>query len=108
MAGTEPTAAGAERMGEDPDGVLAAIRHFPARAADIETLASASERFRDICDELAVAEAALEAVDDLDEALRAERRLEWLGFVRCALREIDGELRQARIVSIGRPSAPDG
>ncbi|ODT12177.1 MAG: hypothetical protein ABS35_40885 [Kaistia sp. SCN 65-12] len=90
------------------EGVLAAIRHFPARMAEIESLARASERFREICGELADAEAALAAVDRLEEALRAERRLEWLGFVRSALKEIDGELRHARIVSIGRTGRSDG
>lgn len=116
MAGTNwagPERAGAETAGWDAagdegDGVLAAIRHFPAREAEIRGLAQASERFRDICEELAIAEAALSAVDRLDEPLRAERRLEWLGFVRCALKEIDGELRHARIATIGRPPGSDG
>ena len=55
-----------------------------------------------------MAEAALAAVDRLDGTVRAERRLEWLGFVRGALKDIDGELRHARIVSIGRTSGSDG
>lgn len=94
--------AGEEQTGIKLEGIQAAIRHFPAQAIEIEVLARESERFRDICDELAEAEAALSTVDRLDIALRAERRLEWLGFVRCALKEIDGELRHARIVSINR------
>lgn len=94
--------AGEEQTGIELEGIQAAIRHFPAQAIEIEALALESERFRDICDELAEAEAALSTVDCLDIALRSERRLEWLGFVRCALKEIDGELRHARIVSINR------
>lgn len=101
MAGEEPTNTGL-------DGVQAAIRHFPAQADDIEALARESERFRDICDELAEAEAALSTVDRLDVGLRAEWRLEWLSFVRWALNEIDGDLRHARIVSISRTSRSDG
>lgn len=101
MATEEPAGAG-------QDGVEAAIRHFPTQADDIKTLARESERFRDICDELAEAEAALSTVDRLDVALRAERRLEWLGFVRWALKEIDGDLRHARILSISRTRGSDG
>lgn len=94
--------------GAGDSGVQAAVRHFPARLAEIEALARASERFRDICEELAAAEAALVAVDQLDERFRAERRLEWLSYVRSALRDIDNELQNARIVSIGRTSRSDG
>lgn len=97
-----------EPKGGGRDGIQAAIRHFPAKGSDIEALARQSERFQDICDELAEAETALSAVDRLDISLRAERRLEWLEFVRWALREIDDELRQARIVSIGRTRGSDG
>jgi hypothetical protein len=88
--------------------VLAAIRHFPGKAADIEALARKSEKFRDICDELAAAEEALSAVDRLDEALRGERRLEWLGFIRRALEEIEGELRRVNVVPIARSGRRDG
>jgi hypothetical protein len=100
--------AGEEQSGAGRDGVPAAIRHFPAQATEIEALARESERFRDLCEELAEAEAALSAVDGLDLALRAERRLEWLAFVRWALKEIDADLRQARVVSIDRTSGSDG
>ncbi|MBN9026438.1 MULTISPECIES: hypothetical protein [Kaistia] len=96
-----------EEAGAGPDGIEAAIRHFPTQADDIKALARESELFRDICDELAEAEVALWTVDRLDVALRAERRLEWLGFVRWALKEIDSELRHARIASFSRTNRSD-
>lgn len=82
------------------DGVHAAIRHFPDSARRIEALACDSESFRDLCDELAAAEKALAAVDCLAEAARAERRLEWLSFIRRALEEIGAELRRIKVVPI--------
>ena len=85
-------------------GVLAAIRHFPDRRDDIEALAKERESFRDMCDELVAAEAALSAVERLDEATRAERRLEWLSYIRGTLAEIDAELRRVNVISLDRRS----
>lgn len=85
-------------------GVHAAIRHFPKRAGQIEALACDSENFRDLCDELAAAEEALAAVDRLAEAAQAERRLEWLSFIRGALAEIGAELQRIKVVTIERGS----
>ena len=84
------------------DGVLAAIRHFPHRRDDIEAFAKESESFRDMCDELVAAEAALCAVERLDEATRAERKLEWLSYIRGTLGEIDAELRHVNVIFLDR------
>lgn len=84
------------------EGVCSAKRHFLDRCQDIETLARESERFRDLCDELATAEAALATVDRVDEAARAERRLEWLAYIRSALGEIEAELRRVNVTPIRR------
>jgi hypothetical protein len=84
------------------EGVLAAIRRFPAKRREIEALARERESFGDICDELAAAEQALAGVDRLDEATRAERRLEWLSFIRETLAEIEAELRRANVVPLDR------
>lgn len=84
------------------EGVLAVIRRFPEKREEIEALARSSERFHDMCDELASAEMALAAVDRLDEKLQAERRLEWLSFIRDTLAEIDAELRRFNVLSIDR------
>lgn len=83
------------------EGVKAVIRRFPARRLAIEGLARQKESFRDICDEFAAAEAALAAVDRLDEAAQAKRRSEWLCFIRGALAEIEAELQRCNVVSIG-------
>ena len=80
-------------------GVLAAIRHFPDRRDEIESLAKERESFRDMCDELVAADGALSAVECLDEATRAERRLEWLSYIRSTLAEIDAELQRLNVIS---------
>lgn len=86
----------------DADAVDAVIRHFPDSARQIEALAHDSESFREVCDELAVAEKALALVDSLSGDRRAERRLEWLCFIRGALAEIGAELRRVKVVPIER------
>lgn len=84
------------------EATIAAIRHFPERAKDIEMLVRDSESFRDLCDELAEAEEALATVEGLEIATRAQRRLEWLSFIRGTLAEISAELRRVKVVSIDR------
>lgn len=80
--------------------VFAEIQHFPEKAKNIELLARGNEKFREVCKELAEAEKALASVDYLDEAVRAERRLEWLTFIRQSLSDIDAELRRVKIVPV--------
>jgi hypothetical protein len=89
------------------DGMRVAIRHFPARAAEIQTLIGESERFREMCAELAAAEDALAAVGRLDEGLRGERRLEWLSFIRSSLEEIERELRRITVLPMTRNGPED-
>ncbi|CAM5762819.1 hypothetical protein LMIY3S_00606 [Labrys miyagiensis] len=88
----------------DIEGVSSAKQHFPNRSQAIELLVQESESFRDLCGELAAAEAALATVDQLDEALRAERRLEWLAYIRSALTAIEAELQHVNIIPIERGS----
>ena len=83
-------------------GVLAAIRRFPDRRSAIEALVVRNENFRDMCEELAVAEAALATVDQLDARLRNERRLEWLSCIHRLLKEMEDELQGAKIIPIDR------
>lgn len=95
--------------GTETDGLRAAIKHFPDSAREIEALFRDKENFRDICDELAAAEEALAAVERLDSAAWAERRLEWLCYVRGALAEIDAELRRDKVVPLNcRATASEG
>jgi hypothetical protein len=84
------------------EGVRSAKQHFPNRAWEIDALAQDSEDFRDLCEELATAEAALAGVDQAREGVRAERRLEWLSFIRSALAQIDAELERFNVVRIDR------
>ncbi|WP_413991951.1 hypothetical protein ACMDCR_07605 [Labrys okinawensis] len=88
----------------DVEGLNSAKRHFPNRSQDVELLAQESESFRDLCDELVTAEKALATVDQLDEATRAERRLEWLAYIRSALAAIEAELQHVNIIPIERGS----
>ena len=84
------------------DGVQAVLQRFPTRREAIEALAQESESFRDICDELVSAERALATVDHIDEPARAERRLEWLCFIRGAWAEIEAELQRVNVIPIDR------
>ena len=77
----------------EQDGVLAAIRRFPNRRSAIEALALQNENFRDMCEELALAELSLATVDQLDARIRNERRLEWLSCIRRLLKEMEDELQ---------------
>jgi hypothetical protein len=86
----------------DREAVEAVIRHFPARRREVELLVVESESFRDLCDELVTAEQALAAVDQVEAGLRAERRLEWLSFIRSTLAEIDKELRRFNVIPLGQ------
>ena len=61
--------------------VAAAIRRFPGRADIICRLAERSEAFRDMCEELAAAEAALARIEASPPANRAERMAECEGWI---------------------------
>jgi hypothetical protein len=86
----------------DREAVEVVLRHFPGQRREVELLALESEEFRDLCDELATAEKALAAVDQVGIGVRAERRLEWLSFIRSALAEIDKELRRFNVIPLGQ------
>jgi hypothetical protein len=92
----------------EQDGVLAAIRRFPTRRSAIEALVIRNENFRDMCEELAIAESALSTIDQLDERVRNERRLEWLGCIRRLLKEMEDELPGMNVIPINRHHKRDG
>jgi hypothetical protein len=78
-------------------GFLAACRRFPQHEFTIRRLMKADPEFRDICDELADAEAALERVDESSPAhLRETRRLEWSELVERLVREVFAGLHEHR------------
>ena len=59
-----------------------------------------SESFRGLCDDLAEAERALAATDEMPEALRRDRRAECLEWVESLTNEIERVLRRAKVVYI--------
>ncbi|MBZ9792087.1 hypothetical protein K9B32_18475 [Rhizobium sp. 3T7] len=72
------------------------LRRFPEREFTIRRMMETDQTFLDLCEELAVAEAALSNVDQLPPAIRSERRIEWQDLVDRLAKEIDGALQQKR------------
>ena len=83
-------------------GLQAAIRRFPDFSTEIEELIRRDEDFGSLCSDLSAAEAALESVDQLAPALRAERRAECQGWIEALTAEIREVLASANVVSISR------
>lgn len=71
----------------------AALRRFPRSELAIRRLMVRSEAFRDMCEELAEAEAALSKVDQVPPVLREARRAEWPGLVDRLVGEVGAALR---------------
>jgi len=84
------------------EGVRSAKQRFPAQIETIDALVQSSESFRELCEELAIAETALAGVERCSETMRAERRLEWLSYIRGALSAIEFELHRMNVVPIQR------
>lgn len=81
-------------------GQWAATRRFPSEAKVIEELMIRSESFRGLCDDLAEAERALAATDQMPEALRRHRRAECQEWVESLTNEIERALGRAKVVPI--------
>jgi hypothetical protein len=75
--------------------LAAAKRRFPEWAGGIERLAARDEAFRDMCEELAVAEEALARISAAKAANSLERRLECEGWIIRLGAEMDAALRRA-------------
>jgi hypothetical protein len=73
--------------------VAAALRRFPQYELTIHRLMLRAESFRDMCEELAEAELALERVDQVPSANREERKAEWQALVDRLVAEVEAELR---------------
>jgi hypothetical protein len=84
-------------------GQQAATRRFPSEAKLIEEVMVRSESFRGLCDDLAEAERALAATDQLSEALLRERRAECQEWVESLKNEIEWALLRAKVVPIAGP-----
>ena len=75
------------------EGVLAAVRHFPARQRAIETLAASDESFQSICIDLADAEAALAGWQASTAAVRDARCAEYQSLIEDLAREVEMVLK---------------
>jgi hypothetical protein len=82
------------------NGLRAAALRLPAKVREIKDLLAKDENFRSICDDLATAEIALGRVDQMPEALRAERRREYESLVESLTAEIEDALRRAKVIPI--------
>ena len=83
----------------EPTGIgqafAAAARWFPRSEFAIRKLMSHSEAFRDMCEELAEAERALENVSGIPLYLREARRAEWQELIDGLVAEIGEALRES-------------
>ncbi|MFS8113972.1 hypothetical protein QD460_19780 [Rhizobium jaguaris] len=70
------------------------LRRFPEHEFTIYRMMEKDQTFHDLCEEFAVAEAALSNVDQLPPAIRSERRAEWQDLVGRLAMEIDDALQQ--------------
>ena len=86
-------------------GLDAARRRFPSSFSEIERLIGQNDEFRMLCDDLAAAEAALVAVEDLAPSLRAERLAECNDWIQALSVEIEDALMRAKVIPITRRPA---
>lgn len=66
----------------------------------------ADQNFRDMCEELAEAEAALSRADQLPLPIRAARKAEWQDLVERLAREVDAALQEKQTRSHIVPQPP--
>jgi hypothetical protein len=81
-------------------GLEAARRRFPASIGQIEILIRQDEDFSELCNDLAAAEAALVAVEDLAPTLREGRVAECNDWIASLSNEIEVALQNAKIIPI--------
>jgi hypothetical protein len=79
-------------------GQEAATRRFPSEAKLIEEVIIRNESFRGLCDDLAEAERALAATEEMPEPLRSDRQAERREWVESLTNEIGRALRIVQIV----------
>jgi hypothetical protein len=84
------------------NGLRAAERRFPSYSAEIRELISKSERFRETCDDLALAGEALAATDRMAADIRDQRRTEYQALVEALAKEVKDALREEKVIPITR------
>lgn len=82
--------------------VTVAKHHFPTRGQAIEERAARDEEFRDLCVDLADAEAELQRWEQLTGPKCLERRAEYAELVRDLAREIELALNTAAVIPFRR------
>lgn len=70
------------------------LRRFPGREFTVRRMLETDQTFLELCEELAVAEAALTNVGQFPPAIQPERRAEWHDIVERLLKEIEDALQQ--------------
>jgi len=80
-----------------PNGELATVRRFPSEAKLIKRLIAADQSFRELCNDLALADQALAAADQLPEDIRADRVAKCQVWMEGLEKEIAWELNKAKI-----------
>jgi hypothetical protein len=79
-----------------PNGEQAAVRRFPSEAKLIKILVTGDESFRELCNDLALADQALAAADQLPEDIRADRVAKCQVWMESLEKEIAWELNKAK------------
>lgn len=80
----------------------AVVRRFPELELTIRRMMEADQTFRDMCEELVEAEAALSRVEQLAEPLRTARKAEWQDLVGRLTREVEVALLEKQAVAQSR------
>jgi hypothetical protein len=82
-----------DRVGNRTPAFDAAARRFPQAEFTIRRLLRSNDTFREICEELAEAEAALARVPDGVAALAEARQREWQELVDELVSELESQLK---------------
>lgn len=78
------------------------LLHFAPRRDEVQALAERDQRFCDMCEEYAAAEAALARIEGWPADVRGERLEECQGWIECLIAEMDDALRGAKVTPFPR------
>lgn len=84
----------------------AAVGRFPEFELVIRRKIKADQTFRDICEGLAEAEAALSRVEQFPPHIRAAREAEWRDIIGRLTREMEAALQEGQAAVRSRIGAP--
>ncbi|NEJ72047.1 hypothetical protein GR197_16105 [Rhizobium phaseoli] len=80
----------------------AAEAYFPDQTRLVQRLFYVNDAFHSMCEDLAAAAQALARVEQLSDAVREARRLEYAGLVDALLKEMREAIAQSKIVMLRR------